>query len=43
MESYGKNENPIGFELYKHQVDYIVKKAGGYSWKGKKQEKKQNI
>ena len=33
MFDYGENNNPIGFELYQKQVDYIIKKASGYNFK----------
>ena len=33
MFVYGEKENPVGFQLYQHQVDYIIKKAKGIKCK----------
>jgi hypothetical protein len=40
MASYGENQNPVGFELYQIQIDYLQKKSEGYDFKFEKKKNK---
>ena len=39
METYGRDVNPEGYELYNKQVDYLCKKSENYDWKLEKKKK----
>lgn len=39
MNKYGEEQNPIGFELYNHQVEYLAAKAEGRHFKIEKVKK----
>lgn len=40
METYGENQNKIGYDLYNHQSDYLEKKMTGYDFNLDKKKKK---
>ncbi len=40
MEAYGKDQNPLGKELYETQIDYISKVTSGHDFILDKKKKK---
>jgi|JI81AbrownRNA_FD_contig_31_3051449_length_960_multi_4_in_0_out_0_2 hypothetical protein len=40
MQDYGETQNKVGYELYNHQNEYLMKKFSGFDFNLDKKKKK---